>query len=89
MVNIHVELLAEDEDDAKLLIFAINHYQSLNPNLRGFNIKVKPSNGGGSRIKTVLGTKLTERDKFLVCFCDSDKLSSLSILEVQLNHVKR
>lgn len=74
----HLELLAEDEDDAKLLIFSIEHYQSINSVLKSFNIKVKPSSGGGSRIRTVLETKLQDRENFLICFCDSDKLSSLS-----------
>jgi len=76
----HLELLAEDEDDAKLLIFAINHFQNLNQDLRSFNIKVKPTSGGGSRIRSVLETKLKDRENFLVCFCDTDKLSGLSTL---------
>jgi len=70
-----LELLAEDESDAKLLIHAIEHHQKLNSSLRNFNITVIPSNGGGTNIKKIVNTKIKEQNKLLVCFCDSDQES--------------
>lgn len=75
-----LELLAEDEGDAKLLIHAMHHHQNLNPNLRNFKINAIPSNGGGANIKNIVATKIADQNKFLVCFCDSDKNSDLSEL---------
>lgn len=70
-----LELLAEDESDAKLLIHAIKHYQLLHSNLKNFNISVVPSNGGGANIKKIINTKIDAKEKILVCFCDSDRFS--------------
>lgn len=75
-----LELLAEDESDARLLIHAIKHHQKLNSSLRNFNIAVIPSNGGGTNIKKIVGTKIREQNKLLVCFCDSDQESFKSDL---------
>lgn len=75
-----LELLAEDESDAKLLIYSIKHHQSLNSDLRNFNISVTPSNGGGANIKKIIVSKIEAQEKILVCFCDSDKLSQFSEL---------
>ncbi len=75
-----LEIVAEDEDDAKLLIESIKHYKMLNENLRNFSTLVTPSNGGGANIQFVIQTKINAKDKVLVCFCDSDKLSLSSEL---------
>lgn len=69
-----VELLAEDLNDGKLLIHAVDHYQKIN-GYGKLSYKIIPRNGGGANIADNFIHSLKNSKDFTVVFCDSDRFS--------------